>query len=182
MTEAYTSAGLATHLYSGVFPTVPIKNNDHALGGDCAPNCTYDKTFKAYGKLFDAIRGRRWVLDTAKPAEVTTRNALANLFMVPDGSYIAAVAFAPLAGKVGLTVRGLALSCPKPALKVLVPANQAIVTAKISGLITTGPACDGGWGGSSDVMCIPLELQFGAGKLAMAGNITSSIALVVMTC
>ena len=47
MTEAYVSAGLMTHLYAGVFPTVPIKNNDHCIGGDCAPNCSYDDTFAA---------------------------------------------------------------------------------------------------------------------------------------
>ena len=49
-------------LYVGAYPTVPVKNNDHAIGGDCAPNCTYDALFKDYGPLFTALRGKRWVL------------------------------------------------------------------------------------------------------------------------
>ena len=79
MTEAYVSASLMTHLWAGVFPTVPVKNNDHAIGGDCAPSCAYDATFAAYGPLFAAMRGRQWAL-AARAADVTSANALANLF------------------------------------------------------------------------------------------------------
>lgn len=176
MTEAYTSAGLMTHLYAGVFPTVPIKNNDHALGGDCAPGCDYSKTFAAYGKLFDAIRGRRWVLDVALPAQVTTGNALANLFRTDD-SYVAVVSFAPLSGKVGLMLRGLDLACATPAsVRYLAPGNQAAVTGKV-GSIATGAACDGGWGDGAS-KCMPIELVFDG----RGGNVTSSVVLVTISC
>ena len=37
MTVRYVSQSLMTHMWAGVFPTIPVKNNDHALGGDCAP-------------------------------------------------------------------------------------------------------------------------------------------------
>lgn len=181
MNEAYTSSGLATHLYAGVFPTVPIKNNDHALGGDCAPKCEYAKTFEDYGQLFDAMRGRQWVLGTAKPAEVTSGNALGNLFVIPDGSYIAVVAFAPLVGQVSLTVRGFSLSCGQPQIQYLVPRNQSPVQGNITSTVASGEACDGGWGGG-DVTCMSLALYFGGTELEPSRNATSSIVLVRFGC
>ena len=39
MTASYVAAGLQGHLLVGVFPMVPVKNNDHGIGGDCAPHC-----------------------------------------------------------------------------------------------------------------------------------------------
>merc|ERR1712146_18753 len=74
LTTGYISAGLQGHLLAGVFPTVPVKNNDHAIGGDCAPSCPYNAAFEAFGAMFVAIRGRRWVL-AARPAEVLTKDA-----------------------------------------------------------------------------------------------------------
>ena len=53
---------LQGYLYVGVYPTVPVKNNDHSIGGACAPNCSYDGLFRDYGPLFSALRGKRWVL------------------------------------------------------------------------------------------------------------------------
>ena len=60
LTYAYLSAGLQTHLWAGVFPTVPIKNNDHAIGGDCAPNCSFAQVFSDFGPLFASLHGREW--------------------------------------------------------------------------------------------------------------------------
>merc|ERR1712190_137829 len=84
LSYAYLAGGLQTHLWAGVFPPVPIKNNDHAIGGDCAPNCSFDTVFSDYGPLFSLLRHREWVL-SAKPAEVTRGSALANLFHTPVG-------------------------------------------------------------------------------------------------
>ena len=53
---------LQGYLYLGVYPTVPVKNNDHSIGGACAPHCSYDALFQDYGPLFGALRGKRWVL------------------------------------------------------------------------------------------------------------------------
>jgi hypothetical protein len=76
---ATLAAGLQAHLQAGVFPTIPVKNNDHAIGGDCAPNCPYDQIFIDYGALFVALKERRWVLD-AHAVQVVENNALANVF------------------------------------------------------------------------------------------------------
>ena len=57
----------------------------------------------ADGPLFDAMRGRKWVL-SANAAQVTSGNALANLFALPEKDFIAVVAFAPLQGSVSLVL------------------------------------------------------------------------------
>merc|ERR1719230_353963 len=72
LSPAYVAAGLQAHLLAGVFPTVPVKNNDHAIGGDCAPQCPYDQTFVDYGSMFVALRGRRWRLAPHAVKVVTT--------------------------------------------------------------------------------------------------------------
>lgn len=140
LTRDYLARGLGGHLLAGVFPTVPVKNNDHAIGGDCAPNCSYDGTFVDYGAMFVALRGRRWVL-AARAAQVAPAAAggppvaLANAFsttaawIAPGGSaavYLSAVVFAPRLGRVSVTLRGVdaVLGCglaPNPgALKAVV--------------------------------------------------------------
>lgn len=115
---------------------VPVKNNDHAVGGDCGPHCAYDATFSAYGAMFVALRTRRWVL-TGHGARVTTAargastpNALANAFTVTgaaiappaapettaphasSAAYLAVVTFAPRVGSVGLTLHGVGAPLP----------------------------------------------------------------------
>ena len=148
MTDEYVSNGLMTHLWAGVFPTVPVKNNDHAIGGDCAPNCSYDASYAAYGHLFNAIRGRSWVL-AAHAAVVTSENALANLFSLPTTPprFALVVVFAPTTGSVTLSVKGLggsqrrrsrdgggtsANSCVAAINATVSPANQAAVTAVLT--------------------------------------------------
>jgi hypothetical protein len=91
------AAGLQAHLQAGVFPTVPVKNNDHAIGGDCAPNCPFDQIFIDYGALFVALKERRWVLD-AHAVHVVENNALANIFS-NRGTWIATPTHAPGASR-----------------------------------------------------------------------------------
>ena len=118
MTASFARSGLATHLWAGVFPTLPVKNNDHAIGGDCAPNCAYSAVFTDFGPLFAAIRSRQWALG-ARAATVESGNALANLFFVDTPAtmrggagthrrqYLAPVVRAPSNGTVELHLRGL---------------------------------------------------------------------------
>lgn len=94
LTPEYISTALQGHLHVGVHPTVPVKNNDHAIGGDCAPGCPYDGTFVEYGALFVAIRNRRWLLDahvaavmTVLPGSQGTPAALVNCFSTPSDNY-----------------------------------------------------------------------------------------------
>jgi hypothetical protein len=151
MTAQYVSDGLQTHLWAGVFPTVPVKNNDHAIGGDCAPSCAYDGTFSSYGHLFNAIRGRSWVL-AAHAAVVASKNALANLFSIPvpghrsTGSsprlFAAVVILAPASADVTLSLKGLGSNstntgsdgraCTPTIDTVLSPTNQKAATAIVT--------------------------------------------------
>ena len=133
MTPSVVSAALQGHLHVGVFPTVPIKNNDHAIGGDCAPGCPYDPTFIEYGAMFAALCGRRWVL-AAHAAVVNTKAsdatetavALANAFTTPGigiapggrvgvntTAFVVAVTYAPQFGRVEISLHGVgaALKC-----------------------------------------------------------------------
>ena len=186
-----------THLWAGVFPTVPVKNNDHAIGGTCAPNCGYNRAFAAYGKLFSTLRGRQWVL-AARAAEVTSANALANLFFTTEPAepasragalqyidmYLAPIVFAPLTSTVAVTLRGLDLPCLSPRIKLLSPTNQVPAVGKLL-RTSSGVACDGGWAGVGEAAtkCIELEVAFVAGNTAArAGNATMSSVLAVVSC
>ena len=131
----------------------------------------------ADGPLFDAMRGRKWVL-SANAAQVTSGNALANLFALPEKDFIAAVAFAPLHGSVSLVLH-LPGQCATPKATALSPGNQQPAKA---GAVSPSKACDpGGWEDGS--ACLALQLQFGrAVEGQVAGNVTSAAALVRLSC
>ena len=130
MPAPYVAAGLQGHLLVGVFPMVPVKNNDHGIGGDCAPHCPYDDVYISYGAMFTALRGRRWHL-AARAVVVSTPGggaaesvapALANAFHIPEGTLniagvaspvlVAAVVFAPQFGRVRVSVNGVGQVLP----------------------------------------------------------------------
>lgn len=67
-------------LYLGVYPTAPFPGNDHTI----PPSEWAEPFYLDYGPLFDAIRGKRWVLQP-HVVEVQNRVAKANLFEVPGG-------------------------------------------------------------------------------------------------
>ena len=46
------------HLYMGAFPTVPFPGNDHSV----LPSEANDRLYLDYGPLFNALRGRTWLL------------------------------------------------------------------------------------------------------------------------
>jgi hypothetical protein len=78
---------LQRHLYMGAFPMVPYPENDHSI----RPDETHERFYLDYGHMFNAMRGRTWVL---KPAAITVNDgaAKANLFETPRG-YIMFVGF-----------------------------------------------------------------------------------------
>ncbi len=76
------------HLHMGVFPTAPIPGNDHTIG----PDAWAEQYYLDYGPLFDALRGKRWVL-RAHAIQVEGNKAKVNLFDVPGG-LVAPVTFA----------------------------------------------------------------------------------------
>src|SRR5208337_3037455 len=79
----------------------PFPQNDHSL----LPNPVADRLFMDYGPLFDAIRGRKWVL---LPHAISVKGDLAkaNLFRVPDG-YIVPVVMGASATNVTVTISGI---------------------------------------------------------------------------
>ena len=186
LTVAYVSQSLMTHMWAGVFPTIPVKNNDHAIGGDCAPGCSYDAAYAAYAPIFDALRGRQWSL-SANAAEVTTKNALANLFVKrhedsADMVYLAPVAFAPLKGEVLVTLR-LPADCNRPKLAAIAPANHSRASARLLNT-TTGADCDGLWS-PEPMLCAHLSVEFstsGSIKSKLQDRPASSAALVTAAC
>lgn len=76
------------HLYMGAFPTIPMTGNDHTI----LPSPEVDRLYADYGPLFNALRGKKWVLRQA-PAQVVAGKAMSNLFQVPGG-HLLVVAFA----------------------------------------------------------------------------------------
>ena len=87
----------------GVFLTAPAPGNDHCL----QPGPCVEKLFLDYGPLFNALRGRKWVLlprviEAEKPA-------LANIFEVPSG-YVAVIGLAGARRSVSVTLRNILMS------------------------------------------------------------------------
>ena len=70
------------HLYMGVFPMCPFAGNDHSI----RPDGTIETLYMDYGRMFDSMKGRRWVL-LPNVVRVVEGFAKANLFEV-DGGYV----------------------------------------------------------------------------------------------
>jgi hypothetical protein len=106
------------HLHLGVFPTAPYPCNNHCLG----PSPWVEEQYLAYGKLLDALRGKKWVL---VPHVVAAENdaAKVNLFAVPGG-YALPVTFAGKAASVRVTVRPLAGLGAKTTCEALHPGSE----------------------------------------------------------
>jgi hypothetical protein len=68
------------HLYMGAFLTAPVPGNDHCM----LPDPQREQYYFDYGPLFDALRGKRWLL-LPHVVRVEGEKALANIFEVPGG-------------------------------------------------------------------------------------------------
>lgn len=88
-------------LYLGTFPMAPFPHNDHSI----LPSEEADKIYTDYGPLFEAMRGRKWVLQP-HDIQIDREGAKANLFTTPDG-YAMPVLFGGSAASAALTVRGI---------------------------------------------------------------------------
>lgn len=191
LTSAYLNAGLQTHLWAGVFPTVPVKNNDHAIGGDCAPNCTYNAVFAAYGPLFGALRGRRWALGSARAAEVVTSNALANLFeeslflakSADAPSYLGVVVQGELDAPIDVWFRGMKPGSSRMAASVTSQwpgAGAGVVGTASVRDVARGDACDRGWSdGGDDLVCVQVRIVFNATQNVGVADVAPEGAVVL---
>lgn len=63
------------HLVMGAFPMAPFPGNDHSI----LPDPEVEKYYLDYGPMFNALKGRRWVL-LPNVVDVEEGKALANLF------------------------------------------------------------------------------------------------------
>ena len=88
-------------LYMGAFPTVPLRGNDHSV----LPSEANERLSLDYGPLFNALRGRTWLL---KPGivEVADGNSKANVFETPS-HYVIFVGLAGQRTNAQIRVRGL---------------------------------------------------------------------------
>ena len=109
-------AYMQRNLYMGVFLTAPVPGNDHTI----TPRDWVDKLYLDYGPMFNALRGRKWVL--APHVIETEKPALANVFEVPSG-YVVVVALAGARPSIPVTLRNLKLEGFKA--ETIVPGEKA---------------------------------------------------------
>jgi len=96
-------AFMQKRLYMGVFLTAPVPGNDHCL----LPSPWVERQYLDYGPLFNALRGRKWVL---APHVIRAEGRfLANVFEVPSG-YVVVVGLAGPKRSVPVTLRNLPIS------------------------------------------------------------------------
>jgi len=92
---------LQKYLYMGVFPMAPFPGNHHAI----VPSAWADQQYLDYGPLFEAMRGRKWVL-VPHAIAVEGDAAKANLFQVQTG-YVIPVTFGGSTSNASVTIRGI---------------------------------------------------------------------------
>ncbi len=90
------------HLYMGSFVTVPFREVSHTLP---LSGPEVDRQFLDYGPLFDALRGRQWVLQ-AGVIRADGEGVKANVFEVPGG-FVVPVGFAGQRASVTVRLQGL---------------------------------------------------------------------------
>jgi len=117
------------HLLLGVYPTAPYPWNNHCIN----PEPSADQLFTDYGPLFDAMRGKKWVL-APHAVEVAGDMAKANLFQV-SGGYAMPVTFGGQSGFADIVVRNVA-GLDAPHCAVLHPGNEA--AAPLAGTFKNG--------------------------------------------
>jgi hypothetical protein len=88
-------------LHLGTFPMAPFPQNDHSI----LPSAGADKVYTDYGPLFEAMRGRQWVL-LPHCIQIDRGDAKVNLFKVPGG-YVVPVTFGGAATSASLILQGI---------------------------------------------------------------------------
>jgi hypothetical protein len=122
-------------LYWGVQPMVPFARNDHGITRTVAERGNDTQTFVAYGNLFRALRGRRWVY-AAHAAELlnsSTADAAINIFSRAGNSdprgggaeqLVLVVSLATPGTTLVVALRGVARSATTASLRLLVPGGD----------------------------------------------------------
>jgi hypothetical protein len=108
----YDDAGMQRLLHHGAWPTCPMPGNDHCQGPDAAK----EAVVADYGRLFDALRGRRWALHARPIACPDLPSANLNLFHIPGG-YLATVTAAGTATQAKVRLPALPLPAGVDTLK-----------------------------------------------------------------
>jgi hypothetical protein len=126
------------HLYLGVFPTAPLPANDHTI----AASAWTDRWYLDYGPLFDALRGRRWVLQP-RAVEVLRGTAKANLFQTGEACLVP-VMLGGIEKSATVRLRSLPVAGPRRG-EVLYPGKEGSVALPLR---EDGAAC---------LMEVPLE-------------------------
>jgi hypothetical protein len=104
VTDPSPDAYFQRHLYMGSFLTIPFPANDHQI---LPTTSEIDRRYMDYGPLFDALHGKRWVLQP-HVISVEGDTAKANLFAVPGG-YVIPITFGGESARIIL--RGLIRQC-----------------------------------------------------------------------
>ena len=93
-TDAVRHHFMQSHLLLGLYPSVPIKDNDHQI----QPATRADLFYKRYGPLWSALSGKRWLTTAHAVSVVLPKDGVrANAFErrpFGSGQYAVAVAFA----------------------------------------------------------------------------------------
>jgi len=105
-------------LYLGFYHSLPFPKADH----NTRPNEAIEQWFLDYGPLYNAMRGRKWVLEP-HVLKVTSGNARANLFEV-DSGYVVPVVFGGTAASATVEIGALPITQPQ-AVEVLHPGAAA---------------------------------------------------------
>jgi len=114
-------AVIQRHLYMGCFPTAPYPHNNHCI----TPEPQADQLYIDYGKLLDALRGKKWVL-APHCVESKTPGVKVNLFEVLGG-YALPVTFGGDTKEAEVIVRNIA-ELNKLKIEAVYPGTNAPVT------------------------------------------------------
>lgn len=119
-------------LYLGIYPTVPFPKANHTT----LPNAALEQKFLDYGAMFNAMRGKKWVLQP-HVVKVTGNNALANVFEV-KGGFVVPIMFGGSANSATVELNNLPIETLH-SVEVLQPgvATPVALTATQNGDIIT---------------------------------------------
>jgi len=107
------------HLYMGTFLTVPFPGNDHTIN----PDSSIEKIYVDYGPMFNAIKGRQWVL-APEVIKVKEGNARANIFKVNEKIVIPIIHGTGTAARLSVRLPYTLLGKRKILMKVLYPGEN----------------------------------------------------------
>jgi hypothetical protein len=137
---AETPTAFQEGLYLGFHHSIPFPKADHNTN----PNASLENWFLNYGPLYNAMRGRKWLL-LPGIIKVTSANALANIFEV-DSGFVIPVVFGGSATSATVELGALPIS-QLHSVEVLHPgvgtATPITPTQQGDGMVLTVPLVNG---------------------------------------